>query len=319
MENFWNNKKVLVTGADGFIGSHLAARLVKLGANVSASVHSEKDHWRLASVAKQIQVYEGDLSDQNEARKILKASKPEIVFNAAGSVNTARDLSILDEVLCNTYNITHAMLNAALEDGVENFVQFGTIEEYGTAKAPFDENSREEALSPYSLGKLMATNEARLVSRLKGMRVTIVRPAATFGPRQGFGMLIPNLIKSGLAGTDFNMRGGDQLRDFVYINDLVDGLILAGESKSGAGEIINLGSNRGTSIKVVAEMVNEAMGNTIKINYGALPYREPGNVEIYMDSTKAEKLLGWSPKIPLKDAITETVKWYRGHHKEVLS
>ena len=315
----YRNKRVLVTGADGFIGSHLAARLVHVGANVSASVHSAKDNWRLASVEEQIQVHAGDLSDKDTARRILKTSKPEIVFNVAGSVNTKRDLSVMDDVLLNTYGLTHATLLASLEAGVENFVQFGTYEEYGAAKAPFAESAHEEAVSPYSLGKLMSTNEVRVVARLKGIRATIVRPAATFGPMQGFGMLIPNLIQSGLRGSDFDMNGGEQIRDFVYINDLVDGVILAGAAEGAAGEIVNLGGNRGIRIRDVAEMVNEAMGNPITIHFGALPYRDSGSVEFYMDSTKAKKILGWSAKTPLKDAINETVAWYREHLNEMLS
>src|SRR3989344_4163212 len=113
----------------------------------------------------------------------------------------------------------------------------------------------------------MATHAALTAGRLTPMRVCVVRPAATFGPAQNSGMLIPNVIKAGLEGTDFNMNAGEQLRDFIYVGDVVEGALLAGAREESHGEIINLGSGRGTPVREVVETVNAAMGKPITIHF----------------------------------------------------
>ncbi len=288
-------------------------RLAELGAKVYAAVHSKKNLWRLQSVSPAVSILEGDLSLSVEAKRVLEASRPSTVFNVASSLNTARSLDIAEMVIQNTYGITHNVITAAVQVGAERYIQFGSIEEYGTGKSPFTESDREEPFSPYSLGKVMGTHLALLIGRLTNLKVTVVRPAATYGPGQNFGMLIPNLIKAGIEGRDFDMNPGEQLRDFLYVDDLVEGVLRSGMHPEAGGHIFNLGSGRGEKVKNVATMVNEAMGNPILINFGTQSYR-PRDVKVfYMSSVKAKKLLGWEPRVNLIEGIAKTVVWYRQH------
>src|SRR3989344_1046893 len=314
--SFYHDRTVLVTGADGFIGSALALRLAELGAHVRAATGPKKRMWRLGPPRENISIVDTDLSDSAVVLRMFDEAPVSIVFNAASSLDTGRSFDTFGPVLESTYGIASALLTASAKKGVQKFVQFGSIEEYGANKAPFRESDREEPFSPYSLGKTMATHAALTVGRLTPMRVCVVRPAATFGPAQNLGMLIPNVIKAGLEGNDFNMNAGEQLRDFIYVDDVVEGVLLAGAREESHGEIINLGSGSGRPVKEAVETVNAAMGKPISIHFGAEPYRPLDPMEFYMDSTKAYTLLGWKPQTDIASGIEKTVLWYRAQHAE---
>ena len=254
---------------------------------------------------------EGDLTHIEDARIIIEQSKPDIIFNTASTTNTSRSLDVLESVVENTYGILHATITAAHEKKVPRFIQFGSIEEYGLAKAPFTEDMRAVPVSPYSLGKLMATETAFLFARTGDMHVSVVRPAATFGPQQTSHMLIPSIIKAAFEKKDFDMNKGEQLRDFIFVDDLVEGVLAVGSNERSRGEIFNLGSSEPTLVKDVANMVNDALGNPITINFGAQPYRENDSMEFYLDIKKAKRLLEWEPRTSLKEGIAKTAQWYR--------
>ena len=306
LKRYYADKRVLITGADGFIGSRLTRELVEIGARVFGAVHTAGSP-RLAGVKLETSV--GDLSDFEVASSAFRASKPQIVFNTASTVNTTRDFNVLEEILQNTYGIARNVLSAAAAGGVERFIQFGSIDEYGFAGVPFKEDMHEQPFSPYSLGKTMGTHTALTFGRMTNMRVSVVRPAATYGPAKD-GLLISNIIKSGLEKEDFDMNLGEQKRDLVYVDDLVVGVLSVGANEKAAGEIFNLGSNRAYGVRDVANMVNESMGNPITVNFGAKEYRIPDFMEFYMDSSKAEKVLGWKPAVGLEEGIKKTVHWF---------
>jgi nucleoside-diphosphate-sugar epimerase len=311
IRNFYKNKRVLVDGGTGFIGSFIVKSLVGLKAQVFVVFNSKKNTWRLEDIKNKIETIKLDLRNERLTNKILSQKNPEVVINAAAILNNDQSLNMFDKIIENNFKTALNLIRAAEKNKTDKFVQIGTIAEYGNAKPPFKESMREKPISPYSLSKIMATYTALFYNRVSKLKTTVVRPAATFGPAQNFGvMLIPNLIRSCLKNKDFDMNPGNQIRDFIYVEDLVRGILMAGASPNANGEIFNLGSNRGYKIKNIMILINKLMSNPIKINFGAFPYRPLDTMAYYMDSSKAKKILGWNAETKIEVALQKTVDWY---------
>ncbi len=295
-EKRYENKKALVTGADGLIGRALVARLSGEGAVVHAARRTD-----------------ADLTDAAQTEALLRAFSPDIVFNTAARIDMSRDRAHIDDIIEGTYGMARNVMRAAEISGVKKFVQFGTIEEYGSNEAPFVETMRESPISAYSLGKTMATHEALLLSKTSGMKVCVVRPAATFGPGKRAGMLVPNFIRAALSGTDFNMNAGEQERDFIFVDDVAEASLRAALSDRTDGEIINVGSGTGMTVRGFVEALNAAMGNPITVHFGVEPYRINDTMRFFMNIDKAKRLLSWEPEVALPEALRITVEWYRAN------
>lgn len=315
MKKYYRGKRVLITGANGFIGSHLAAALLDAGAQVIAAAGPHGDITRISARQGEMLVLRGDLTKRGEAKRIIRESKPQILFNLASTTMRETAPEYRETIVQNIYDIAHNVLDAAAEEGVVRFVQMGSMEEYGAAEAPYKESAQEKPQTPYGRGKVRAAHAALLQGRSSTMEITVIRPSAVFGEGQDFGrMLIPNIIKSALDGRDFEMHDGKNMRDFLYVEDLVEGLLLAGSNASAAGEIINLGAGSPVQVREVAEMTNNAMGNPIRIRFGVKPHHPHEVPAAYLDCSKAERLLGWSARTPLVEALKKTAAWYRSEY-----
>ena len=314
IKKFYRGKRILITGGAGFIGSYLTEKLVDFGAKVFVLEKPGANFWRIDRIIKKIKVINLDLKDLFRLKKLVLANQPDIVFNLAACLDTRQVIQPLRGLLQDNFTGTLNLLQAITEIRPEKFIQLGTMEEYGRQKTPFLENQREIPISPYSLTKTMASHLALLFYRLTGLNVCIVRPAAVFGPRQGLRTLIPNFIMSCLSKKDFDMNPGNQLRDFIYVEDLADGILAAGFFKKSSGEIINLGSGNFYKIKDVVNKINNLLGSLIKVNFGARPYRPLDNMKFYMDSSKAKKFLNWRASTKFDSALLKTIKWYHKNH-----
>lgn len=304
-----------MTGGAGFIGSWLVEALLALGAKVSVVARPNSKLWRLDQCSDKIKIYWADLENELKVKRIIADSGPSIIFNLAATVGGEQLAQNLKKIFKNNVLTTVNLMVAAKVAGVDRFVQVGTILEYGDQKSPFRESDRESAVSSYSLSKILATQTALFLGKSLVMEVVVARPAATFGPRQERGMLIPNLIMAALAKKDFKMNRGKQRRDLIFVGDLVEGLLLSGMQEKAVGEIINLGSNRGFKIKNIADAVNLLMNKPIKIRFGSEPYRTLDTQSFFMSSAKAKKLLNWQTKTPLRQALQMTIDWYRNNYR----
>ena len=308
---FYKQKSVLVAGGAGFIGSFLVSRLVDLGSKVTVIVRPQTNCWRLENVKNKIKKIRLDLTNQKAVKKTITLTSPQIIFNLAATVGGSRSLSRLNEFIENNFLIARNLMASAAEKKVQKFIQMGTIEEYGMQEIPFLETQREMPISPYSLSTTMASHMALLFCRHKYLKTCVVRLAATFGPKQGFGMLIPNFIRACLEGRDFKMNSGEQIRDFIFVDDVVWGLLAAGSNDIVVCETVNFGSNRGYKVKEIVNTINKIMGNPIKIRFGVEPYRPLDKMKFFMNSGKARKLLHWSANTDLTAALRRTVNWYK--------
>ncbi|MDP2921142.1 MAG: GDP-mannose 4,6-dehydratase [Candidatus Omnitrophota bacterium] len=310
MKKNYKNLKVVVSGGDGFIGSHLVKTLIDLGAELYCVIEPGMDLWRVKEIEDKINIIECDICGPG-LRTEIKKINPDKAFHLASLVNASRDMSLLDDML--RVNVSGAMnFMLALKDtDCEAIVNTGTCEEYGDNKAPFREKDLPSPVSPYSASKAAATFYCGMLYRSFKMPIVTARPFLTYGPGQVNNMFIPSLIESALRGHDFEMTKGDQTREFNYVSDIVDGFIRLGSNSRAIGRIINIGCGKDYRIIDLAEKIVSMAGSGIRLKTGKLSYR-PGEVSrFYCDNTLARKLLGWKPRVSLDEGLRRTIEWWK--------
>jgi NAD dependent epimerase/dehydratase len=313
----WTSRSALITGAGGFVGSHLTERLVREGAHVRAMVHyNALGTWgwlEHSPVRGDVEVVASDLADRDSVARAMKGS--EVVFHLGALIaipySYEAPASYVRTNIVGTLNV----LQAARELGVERIVHTSTSEVYGTAQyVPIDEKHPLQGQSPYSASKIGADKMAEAFHRSFGVPVVTVRPFNTFGPRQSARAVIPTIITQCLAGSDTIRLGSlAPTRDFNYVADSVEGYLLAAGSDRAVGMVINLGSGREISIGDLARTIVEMTGSTATIESDDRRVRpEASEVErLLADNALARSLLGWSPRVTLEDGLARTIDWMR--------
>lgn len=312
----WQNKKVLVTGAGGFIGSHLTEHLWKLGAKVKAFVrYNSRNDWGLLELLpkekiNEIEVIMGDLRDSNAIRHAAK--NVEIIFHLGALIAIPYSYVHPREAIETNVMGTLNILDAARENGAEKVIHTSTSEVYGTARyVPIDEKHPLQGQSPYSASKIGADVIAESFCRSFGVPVAIIRPFNTFGPRQSARAVIPTIISQALTKDQIFLGSLYPTRDYTYIDDIIDAFIKVAESSNSVGEVINIGSNFEISIGDITKKVISIIGRNSEIVTDPKRIRpERSEVErLWCDNTKARKLLGWEPKMSFDEGLKTTVKW----------
>lgn len=312
----WSDKKVLVTGAGGFIGSHLTERLVELGARTRAFVRyssSGSCGWLDQSpLQNDIEVVLGDIRDQDTVTNALAGV--DIVFHLAALIaipySYQAPLSYVRTNVEGTLNV----LQAAQRAESEVVVHTSTSEVYGTARTvPIDENHPLQGQSPYSASKIGADKIAESFHLSFGLPVVTVRPFNTFGPRQSARAVIPTIITQAFNGSEIRLGNLEPTRDLNFVADTVDGFVKAAVTPKAIGETINLGSGREISIRDLAALILKLMNRDIPIALEDARVR-PENSEVdrlCADSRKGQAILGWTPKYSLEEGLSATIEWIR--------
>ena len=318
MSRFLNGKRVLVTGVTGFIGSHLARRLYKEGAEIHALLRKSSNKFRIKDIFGDLIPWYGDLTDYQSLCSCIKNSKPQIIFHLATFRNVERDVKLIDFMIDTNVKGTVNLLRSVIDEKIalERFINTGTCEEYGDASVPFHEDKREKPVSPYSASKVAATYFCQMIHKTMGVPIVTLRPFLAYGPYQDADMFIPSLICHCLEKRDFPMTEGDQTREFNYVDDIVDAYLLAAACQNLQnvnGEIINIGNSIEYKIKDVAEKIVKMMGSPIRLLKGALPKRTGETEHFFCSNEKAKRLLGWTPKIILDDGLRKTIQWYENN------
>lgn len=315
-------KKVLVTGADGFIGSHLTEELIRTGYDVRAFVfYNSFNSWGWldyaeAGIKQSLDVISGDIRDPHGVKVAMKGC--DVVLHLAALIAIPYSYHSPDTYIDTNIKGTLNVLQAGRELGVQKIVHTSTSEVYGTARyVPITEEHPLQGQSPYSASKIGADQLAMSFYSSFNTPVAIVRPFNTYGPRQSARAVIPTIITQIAAGQSTIKLGAlHPTRDFNYIKDTVAGFIKAMESENSVGQVINIGSNFEISIEDTAHTIAEVMNAKIEITTDVQRLR-PENSEVerlYADNQKAMKLLGWKPTYAGKDGfrrgIAETVAWF---------
>src|SRR5262245_12302808 len=298
------SNKVLVTGADGFIGSHLTEALIRAGYDVRAFVlYNSFNSWGWLdespkAVRTAIHVFAGDIRDPHGIRTAVKGC--DIVMHLAALIAIPYSYHSPDTYVDTNIKGTVNVLQAAREESVQKVVHVSTSEVYGTARfVPITEDHPLQGQSPYSATKIGADQIALSFHSSFGTPVAIARPFNTYGPRQSARAVIPTIITQIAAGRRTVRLGAlHPTRDFNYVNDTVRGCIAVAESQRSVGEIINIGSNYEISIAETAEMIAEVMGVHADIEQDQQRMRpETSEVDrLWADNSKAKALLNWSPE-----------------------
>jgi NAD dependent epimerase/dehydratase len=311
----WNSKRVLVTGAGGFIGSHLVERLVALGANVRALVHyNALGRWGWldgSPVANGVQVVAGDIADRDSVRESL--ADREIVFHLAALIAIPYSYLAPESYVRTNIEGTLNLLQCARQAGVEKLVHTSTSEVYGTARyVPIDEAHPLQGQSPYSASKIGADKLAEAFHLSFALPVVTVRPFNTFGPRQSARAVIPTIITQCLQGQTIRLGNLHPTRDLNYVSDTVEGFICAATAPEAVGGTYNLGSGREISVGALAELIGQLAGRPVTVATESSRLR-PGGSEVerlLADSQQAHKVLHWSPTVSLEDGLRRTIEWF---------
>lgn len=314
--------KVLVTGADGFIGSHLVETLMNKGHDVRAFVlYNSFNSWGWLDhapkhIRENLEVFAGDVRDPHGVRAAMLGC--DAVLHLAALIAIPYSYHSPDTYVETNIKGTLNVLQAARELGVKRVVHTSTSEVYGTARfVPITEEHPLQGQSPYSASKIGADQLAYSFYASFDLPVVIARPFNTYGPRQSARAVIPTIITQIASGKNVLKLGAvSPTRDFNFVKDTVSGFVAALESQAGAGEVINFGSNYEISIGDTAQLIADVMGKVVEITTDEVRLR-PKNSEVerlWADNRKAREILGWRPEYGSGDGfrkgILETVEWF---------
>jgi len=316
----WQDRPVLVTGAGGFIGSHLVDELLRRGADVTAFVHyNARNDWgmlegRYTDATPNLHVIAGDVTDALFVKKAV--ADKEVVFHLAALIGIPYSYVAPESYVNTNIKGTLNLMQASLDANVDRIIHTSTSEVYGTAQyTPIDENHPLQGQSPYSASKIGADKIAESFYCSFGLPVTTIRPFNTFGPRQSTRAVIPTIITQALSSNKVRLGSLTPVRDLTYVLDTVAGFITFAESKKTVGRTVNTGSGRGVTIGELSDIIIKKVNPKAKIVCEQKRVRpEKSEVrQLLCDNRLAGELAGWTPTYTLEDGLDLTIGWMKEH------
>lgn len=320
MTTDWKGKRVLVTGAGGFIASHLVEALASKGARVRAFVryNSRGDPGLLrllpGDLLSGVDIVAGDLRDLPAVKEAMDGC--EVVFHLGALIAIPYSYLHPAEVVETNVIGTLNVLLAARELKPARVVHTSTSEVYGTAlRVPIDEDHPLQGQSPYSASKIGADKLAESFYRSYNTPVITLRPFNTYGPRQSARAVIPTIISQALSGDVIRLGSLETRRDFTYVSDTVEGFLCAGEAEGVEGETLNLGTGSEISVGALAQTVIELVGKPARIEQEQARLRPDKSevMRLLADNRRALERLGWSPKVGIREGLERTIRWMQDH------
>jgi NAD dependent epimerase/dehydratase len=314
----WTEKRVLITGAGGFIGSHLVESLLSHGAEVTAFVHyNSRNDWGILEKIEgknnpHLSIVMGDIIDATAVKKFIK--EQEVVFHLAALIGIPYSYYAPESYIRTNILGTFNVVQACLDTQIEKVIHTSTSEVYGTAKyTPIDENHPLQGQSPYSASKIGADKIVESYFDSFGLPVTTIRPFNTFGPCQSTRAIIPTIITQALTSSIVKVGSLTPIRDFTYVKDTVQGFLDIASHKSAIGKTINIGSGSAVSISELCEMIIRRINPDIQIVTDDKRIR-PEHSEVQQlicNNSLAKEILNWNPKYSLQKGLDETIVWMK--------
>lgn len=296
---------LLVIGGSGFIGGAIVKRAIELGWQVdSLGLSIPNKEKKVPGVT----YITGDITD-SETLKFLEIKKYDYVVNSGGYINHSAFSIGGDKVLQAHFGGVINLVKSIDRTNLKRFVNIGSSDEYGDTPAPQYESNREKPISPYSAGKAAATQFLQMLYRTERFPAVTLRLFLCYGPGQDRMRFLPHLISRCIANDVIEISPGEQVRDYCFIDDIVEAVFLSMANDDASGSVLNIASGNPISIKQVVEKVIDILGSG-NPKFGAVPYRDGESMELYADVGLAKKVLSWSAKTSLSDGLTKTIAHY---------
>lgn len=296
---------LLVIGGSGFIGGAIVKRAIALGWQVdSLGLSIPNEEIKVSGVT----YITGDITDL-ETLKFLEIKKYDYVVNSGGYINHSAFSSGGDKFLQAHFGGVVNLVKSIDRTNLKRFVNIGSSDEYGDTSAPQFESNRERPISPYSAGKAAATQFLQMLYRTERFPAVTLRLFLCYGPGQDRMRFLPHLISRSIANDVIEISPGEQVRDYCFIDDIVEAVFLSMANDDASGSVFNIASGNPISIKQVVEKVIDIVGSG-NPKFGAVPYRDGESMELYADVSLAKKVLSWSARTTLSDGLTKTIAHY---------
>ncbi len=306
---FYDRKKILITGSNGFIGRHIVSALTN--SNAILYLMDIKSLEKGMSNEKNVNFVCIDLLDKEKLKNVIKEIDPDIIFHLAADILRSQKLEDADRILKVNVNGTINLLSALESINFDSFVFTSTSEVYGSDNiSPFIETMLPDPVSLYSFSKLTAENFCKFYAKKFNKPLTILRLFNVYGEGQNSDMFIPQILESCFNGNSFKMTKGKQTRDFIYIDDVVSAFFKAATYKEMRAEIFNIGSGKSHSMSHIAKLIASEFSKSEILEFGALNYRENEIWKSEANITKSAQVLNWKPKFSLNSGIKKVVKFY---------
>ena len=302
-------RKVLITGSTGFIGANLVRRFLEIGAEVHILTRTTSNKWRIDNALKDVNEYYVDLLNYEKLESIILDIAPEIIFHTAiyGSYPFQKDIKkIIESNFIGTVNL----VNACKKVDFELLVNTGSSSEYGIKSGPMTEEDVLEPVNDYGVSKAAATLYCQAVARGEKIPVVTLRLFSPYGYYEEPIRLIPSIIISCLKGRNPEVSSPNSVRDYIFVEDVIDAYMQVIETSDIGGEIFNIGYGEQHSVGEVVNKIVELTGNNVWPEWGSVPKRANEPNVWQADVTKAKDILKWKPKYSLERGLAKTVKWF---------
>ena len=302
-------RKVLITGSTGFIGANLVRRFLKIGAEVHILTRTTSNKWRINDVFKDVTEYCVDLLDYEKLESIILDIEPEIIFHTAiyGGYPFQKDIKkIIESNFIGTVNL----VNACKKVDFELFVNTGSSSEYGIKSKPMTEEDILEPVNDYGVSKAAATLYCQAVAIREKIPVVTLRLFSPYGYYEEPTRLIPSVVISCLRGINPEVSSPNSVRDFIFIEDVMDAYMKVMKTSDIGGEIFNIGYGKQHSVREVVNMIVELTGNNVRPEWRSVPKRAIEPNVWQADITKAKNVLKWEPEHNLEKGLAKTIKWF---------
>jgi len=305
------NSSILVVGGTGFIGINLVKKLLKIGAKVTCLSLNKKQK-KLTN--KNLKYIFCDYSNFNTLKK--KINKPfNYVVNLGGYIDHSKFFVKGRKVIDTHFSSTMNLLLLLQKKKLKKYLHIGTCDEYGENISPIKENTREDPITSYAFAKLASINLLIMLYKTENFPITVLRLFLVYGPNQKKDRLIPQVINGCLKKKNFPVSKGNQLRDFCYVEDVINAIILSLVKKKSLGEVFNVGSGNPVSVKFIINKISKIIKQG-KPQFNKIPFRKNENLKLYPSINKIKRFLGWKPKTNLNEGLVKTINYYKTIRKK---